>query len=55
MPTVVAGYQAQLGTLATGGERGRVYIGLQLQTRAGLSSFSKVQVASSPNTYSACA
>lgn len=45
MPTVVAGYQAQLGTLAAGDERGRIYLGLQLQTGAGLSSLSNVQVA----------
>jgi adhesin transport system outer membrane protein len=45
MPSVVAGYQAQLGPLATGDERGRLYLGVQVQTGAGLSGISNVQVA----------
>jgi adhesin transport system outer membrane protein len=46
MPTVVAGFQRQVGPLAiTGDARERAYIGLQVQTGAGLSSLSNVQVA----------
>ena len=45
MPTLVAGYQSQLGTLLTGQERSRMYLGVQFQSGAGLSSLSAVQVA----------
>ncbi|QHE87175.1 TolC family protein [Hydrogenophaga sp. BPS33] len=45
MPTVVAGYQSRLGNLLPGEDRGRLYVALQLQTGAGLSSMSGVQVA----------
>lgn len=45
MPTLVAGYQSQLGTLQVGQERSRAYLGLQFQSGAGLSSLSAVQVA----------
>ena len=45
MPSLVAGYQSQFGNLLTGQERSRVYLGLQFQSGAGLSSLSAVQVA----------
>lgn len=47
MPRVVLGYQARLGQLPVGGDRGRAYIAMQLQTGAGLSSLAGVQVAES--------
>lgn len=45
MPTVVAGYQSRVGNLLPGEDRGKLYLALQLQTGAGLSSLSGVQVA----------
>jgi adhesin transport system outer membrane protein len=45
MPTVVAGYQTRLNSLQFGQQRNQVYIALQAQTGAGLSSFANVRVA----------
>lgn len=45
MPTLVAGYQSQIGSLLIGQERSRAYLGVQFQTGAGLSSLSAVQTA----------
>jgi adhesin transport system outer membrane protein len=44
-PSVVAGYQTRIGSLAFGQERNQAYIALQVQTGAGLSSFSGVRAA----------
>jgi len=44
-PSIVAGYQARVGHLQPGEERGRVYLALQMQTGAGLSSLSAVDAA----------
>ena len=50
MPTVVAGYQFRLGALSYGEERDRAYLGLQVQTGGGLSSFANVRAAVSKKT-----
>jgi adhesin transport system outer membrane protein len=50
MPTVVAGYQFNLGALPYGEERDRAYLGLQVQTGGGLSSFANVRAAMSKKT-----
>lgn len=44
-PSVVLGYQARLGHLQFGEERGRAYVALQMQTGAGFSSLSGVDAA----------
>lgn len=45
MPQVVAGYQHQIGSLPFGIERDQIYLALQMQPGAGLSSFSGIQSA----------
>jgi adhesin transport system outer membrane protein len=44
-PNVVAGYQTRIGSLMFGQQRNQAYIALQVQTGAGLSSFSGVRAA----------
>ena len=50
MPSVVVGYQSIVGTLPYGEDRGRAYIGLQVQTGGGLSNFANVRAAVSKKT-----
>jgi outer membrane protein, adhesin transport system len=45
MPQIVAGYQVQTGQLLLNQNRDQLYIGLQMQPDAGLSSFSAVDAA----------
>lgn len=45
MPQVNLGYELKLGSLAAGEDRGRLFLGVSMQTGAGLSSLSGVEVA----------
>jgi len=45
MPSLVVGYQSRLGTLPFGEERGRAYLGVQLQTGGGLSQLANIRAA----------
>jgi len=45
MPSLVVGYQSRLGTLPFGEERGRAYVGVQLQTGGGLSQLANIRAA----------
>jgi adhesin transport system outer membrane protein len=45
MPQVALGYELKLGSLPQGEDRGRLFLGVTMQTGAGLSSLSGVEVA----------